>query len=448
MATAAKPLVLICVTPIYGHVMPIRAIGKELITRGYEVTFVTGSHYKKSLEDIGASLVPLEGYGDFTEADIDSRWPIRNTIPEGPPQLVFDMENCFINSMPSQHEAQQRALKILNEQHPGRPIVLVTEGVFLGSVPGFLGAPGLRPTASLSIGIIPMCLSSIDTAPFGPGLLPPTSQEEREQNQAMLKEIQVHLMGRIQNIFNDKLVQLGAKPTSTFFLDTPYTTPQRFLQMCIPSVEYPRSDAPDSIRFAGGLPKGHRDGFTDPPAWWTEIINNKTKKIVAVSQGSVAMNFSDLVIPTMSALADREDILVVVALGKKGAKLPEGTPVPANARVADFVPFDELLPHCSAFITNGGYGAFQHAISNGTPIIVAGNTEDKPEVAARAEYSGVGINLRTAQPSPDQILKAAIDITTNPKYKKRSLELEEEMALYDPMSVVAQTIDDLAAGKA
>lgn len=56
-----KPLVLISVTPVYGHLMPIRAIGKELIARGYEVTFVTGSPYKKLLEDIGASHVPLEG---------------------------------------------------------------------------------------------------------------------------------------------------------------------------------------------------------------------------------------------------------------------------------------------------------------------------------------------------------------------------------------------------
>jgi UDP:flavonoid glycosyltransferase YjiC (YdhE family) len=99
------------------------------------------------------------------------------------------------------------------------------------------------------------------------------------------------------------------------------------------------------------------------------------------------MNFSDLIIPTMTALAEREDILVVVALGKKGAALPAGTTIPANSRVTDFIPFDDLLPHCSLFITNGGYGAFQHAISNGTPLIVAGTTEDKPEVAARAEVS-------------------------------------------------------------
>jgi UDP:flavonoid glycosyltransferase YjiC (YdhE family) len=67
--------------------MPIRAIGKELVTRGYEVTFVTGSAYQKPIEATGASLVPLEGYGDYTEAEMDTKWPIRNTLPAGPVQV-------------------------------------------------------------------------------------------------------------------------------------------------------------------------------------------------------------------------------------------------------------------------------------------------------------------------------------------------------------------------
>jgi UDP:flavonoid glycosyltransferase YjiC (YdhE family) len=214
--------------------------------------------------------------------------------------------------------------------------------------------------------------------------------------------------------------------------------------MCAPSAEYQRSDAPSTIRFAGGLPKGKRDAV-ELPVWWSEIKTSR-KKIVAVSQGSICQNHSDLSIPTMEAFKDREDILVVVALGKKGASLPEGTIVPSNARVADFVPFDDLLPFCSTFITNGGYGAFQHSIANGTPIVVGGASEDKPEVAARAEWTGMGLNLKTGTPTPEAIRNAVDEILGNQKYKKRALELEAEMAAFDPMSVVAKNIDELAAG--
>ena len=309
------------------------------------------------------------------------------------------------------------------------------------------GASGIRPTASLGIGIVPLVLSSIDCAPPGPGLLPDSSPEARQRNIAMTKEIQENAFGPAQEKFEEIFNSLGSTTAKQpFFLDAAYTLPDRFLQMCIPSVEYPRSDAPSSLVFAGGLPKGLRDAFTDRPSWWNEVASNKTKKVVAVSQGSVAMDFSDLVIPTMLGLKDRDDILVVVALGKKGAALPAETSIPSNSRVADFIPFDELMPHCAVFISNGGYGTFQHAISHGTPMVMGGATEDKPEVAARAEWTGMAFNLRTGTPTPEQVSSAVDEVISNPKYKKRAAELEAEMATYDPMSVVVQTIDELGAG--
>ncbi|TVY91930.1 UDP-glucosyltransferase A1 [Lachnellula willkommii] len=397
MGSETKPLVVIGCTPIQGHLMPTRVIAKELVERGYGVTI-----------------------------------------------LAHDIEHCFVRSIPSQHEAMQEAMKMLTEKHPGRPIVQVAEGMFEGGLPISRGAPGIKPTGTLGIGVMPMTLSSIDLPPFGPGLPPDTTPEGRERNKAMTEQVQNIVLAVPQKAFVKCLEQVGAK-ADAFLLDAVYLWPDRFLQMCSPHAEYPRSDAPSSIRFAGGLGKGKRDA-AEMPVWWQEVLNNKNKKIVAISQGTLAVDFAELTIPTMEALKDRDDILVVVALGKKGASLPEGVSVPANARVADYVPFDEMLPHSSLFISNGGYGAFQHAISNGTPIIVAGTTEDKPEVAARAEWSGIGINLRTAAPTQEAIQNAVDEILGNPKYKKRAMELEAEMGSFDPIGVVAKNIDELAAG--
>ena len=235
MATSEKPLVLICSTPIYGHLMPIRAIAKELVARGYEITFITGSAYRQIIEEIGARFIPLSGYGDFTEADIPTRWPIRDTLTPGPEQLTYDMEHCFIRSIPSQYEAQQAALKMLNEDYPGRQIVLVSEAIYLGSLPGMAGAPGRRPTATLSIGIIPMTLNSIDCAPFGPGLAPDSSPEGRERNKAMNKGLQEQVLVKPDTVFKEIMQEMGAKTAEIFVLDAAYLYPDRFLQMCIPS---------------------------------------------------------------------------------------------------------------------------------------------------------------------------------------------------------------------
>jgi len=240
---------------------------------------------------------------------------------------------------------------------------------------------------------------------------------------------------------------LGITAKIPYFFDTPYLLADRFLQMCIPSVEYPRSDAPSTIRFTGGLPKRHRDPYTNAPGWWdTDILGNTTKKIVAVSQGTVQLDYADLIIPTLQALASHPDIIVVAALGSKGATLPEGTVIPENARVADYIPFDELLPHCAVFVTNGGYGAVQHAIANATPLVIAGETEDKPETAARAEWAGLAINLKTKNPSEEVVAKAVKNIINDTKFKKRALELQAEMKSYDPMKILLETIEELDAG--
>ena len=289
-----------------------------------------------------------------------------------------------------------------------------------------------------------MGLTSKDTAPFGPGI-PPSG--DCEQNIIATKAMKEQVMSGPQKIYEEFLTSLGVTTEIPFFFDTSYLRSDRFLQMCIPSVEYPRSDAPPNIRFAGGLPKSNRGPFTDAPSWWaTEVLGNTTKKLIAVSQGTVAMNFSDLIIPTMHGLASSPDVLVIVALGAKGATLPEGTVVPENARVADYIPFDDLLPHCEVFVTNGGYGGFQHAIANGTPLVVAGVTEDKLEVGARAEWAGVAINLKTGSPTKEMIAESVKTIMDDKKYKKRALELEREMKSYDPMGILIGTIEELGSG--
>lgn len=87
--------------------------------------FITGSIYKSIIEEIGAALIPLERYADFTETDLASRWPARYTLPEGPIQLAYDLANCFVNPISSQHNTVQGALRYLKDAYPLRQTVLV-----------------------------------------------------------------------------------------------------------------------------------------------------------------------------------------------------------------------------------------------------------------------------------------------------------------------------------
>jgi UDP:flavonoid glycosyltransferase YjiC (YdhE family) len=154
-------------------------------------------------------------------------------------------------------------------------------------------------------------------------------------------------------------------------------------------------------------------------------------------------------VPAIRALAG-EAALVVVTTGGPVDELVSAFDgkLPDNVRAAQFIPYAELMPHVDLLITNGGYGTVQHALSCGIPIVVAGATEDKPEVAARIAWSGTGVRLRRQNP-PVQDLAAAIrSVQSDPGYRARAGALAQEMRSYDAPRAAADLLVQLAETQA
>jgi len=221
------------------------------------------------------------------------------------------------------------------------------------------------------------------------------------------------------------------------YFATMYTEPDDVLQLTVPEFEFPRSDLPENlVRFVGPLPPVAPAGWTEP-AWWPELDSDRP--VVVVTQGTLANDdLSELVEPTLAAF-DGEDVLVVAALGRPAAALTG--PVPANAVIEEFVPFDRLLPHADVFVTNGGYGATQQAIAAGVPVVVAGQTEDKPAIAARVGLLGLGIDLHTQRPTPEEVAGAVQQVLATPSYRDRAVELS---LAYEKVDGPQQIVDLVA----
>ena len=95
-------------------------------------------------------------------------------------------------------------------------------------------------------------------------------------------------------------------------------------------------------------------------------------------------------------------------------------------------------------VTNAGYGGVQMAIYYGVPLVTAGKSEDKPEVSARVEWSGVGINLKTDRPTEEQLLHAARKVLNQPSYKKNVSRLSDEFQSYDALQNTTNELVRLA----
>jgi UDP:flavonoid glycosyltransferase YjiC (YdhE family) len=423
--------VIVTATPLAGHTSPMIQIAEALVNAGHEVTFLGGERFTERVKATGAQMVALTGKADFDDRRLGDFFPERASLPPGPPQLNADIAKIFGDPLPQQHAQLQSLLEADPDQ------VLVSDLLCLGPWPCALGV-GLRPRRWIALAMSPLYASSDDTSMLGPVPVGPGS--DRSVQAAANRAATAAFEGMLEPGFShvrDLIAGLGGDVSQLDgYISSAYALPDVVAQPTVPELEFPRSDLPENVTFVGPLPMTTMDVWT-PPRWWSEL---GSRPVVVVSQGSLNNHdHSFLVEPTLTALAD-EDVLVVAALGGAPAEsITAGAP--ANARVESFVPFDQLLPHADVLVTNGGYGGVQVSLAAGCPVVVAGTTEDKPATAARVTYSGVGIDLGTERPQPEQIRNAVRAVLSDSRYKERVVTMQQAYARYDSLALIVAMVD-------
>jgi UDP:flavonoid glycosyltransferase YjiC (YdhE family) len=190
------------------------------------------------------------------------------------------------------------------------------------------------------------------------------------------------------------------------------------------------------VRFIGALPIVPNQAPLPP--WAPELEGRR--KMVLVSQGTVANHdFGLLVAPTLSALSNESDLLVVVTTGGRPVEAIPGS-IPANARLASYLPFEWLLPKVDVFVTNAGYGSVNQAMSFGIPLVTAGRTEDKADVSVRVAWSGVGINLATDTPTPAALRNAVRTVLDTQSYALHAARMADQFAAIDTRAEILRIV--------
>lgn len=415
-------IVIAALSPV-GHIEPLLAVAADQVDRGHTVTVLTGATHSEAVRSVGATAHPLPAIADFDDGQFDSAMRGRTSPLKALNQAIIRL---FLRPMPYQANELSKVLA----EHPCDAII--ADYGFFGVLPMLLGDPAERPPV-LHYTPTPLMLSSRDTAPNGLGLAPGSPL----RNRALTLLSQRILLRRAHNAANAMLRTMGRPPLPVFLLDYGRLA-DRLIVPTVPDFEYPRSDLPAHVRFVGAVHPRKAIDFRTPP-WWREL--DRDRPVVHVTQGTVDnADLSRLIEPAIAALADEPVTVVVTTCG---ATL--SGPVPANTYVADFLPHDVLLPRVDAIVTNGGYGAVQRAVACGVPVVVAGSTEDKPEVAARVAWSGAGINLRTGTPSPAMVRAAVREILDDQRYLRRARELETAFAQRDGIAEIAALVDEVIA---
>lgn len=419
---------LVATYPSPGHVGPTAAVVEELTSRGHDVRWYTGRRFAEAVTNSGARCCAMSRSLDWDYDDLNAAFPGRAKL-KGLKQSQFDLAEIFVRPLVE----HLRALNALLVEEPAD--VFVSHTIFYGG--GWLQEMGGPPNATL--GDTCLTFPSKDAAPYGMGLAPRSNFLGHIRNRTFDAIGRATVLAPVAKAAQEVRADLGLRPISKRDLQFGFFLSRHLhLQLCPAGFEYPRSDLPPFVHFVGapaatGPPEFH------PPSWWPRLL--ESKRVVLVTQGTIATDPANLLRPSLEGLAGR-DIFVVATTGG-GDPTALGDP-PPNAVVEKFVPFSALLPHVDVMVSNGGFGSVQLAIAHGVPMVVAGTTEDKKEVTAHVGWSGVGLNLRTNRPSPKAVADAVDRVLSETKFRERTLALKAEIGDANPSKRAADLLEELA----
>ncbi|MBV7701348.1 glycosyltransferase [Nocardia nova] len=414
---------LLAASPIPGHVLPLATVAGELRRRGHRVRLLTGARFREFAIEHGVPAAELPRAADVRPVASRAGRGLGRRLRIGRAEL----SSIFLAPLTAQYTA------LSSELARGHFDAVLVDSMFSGAIP-LLVSDAPRPPV-LVCGVGPLTLSSADCPPFGVGWQPRAGRDYTRMNRFVH-----HVLFRpSQARLNAILAELGMPPAPVFLLDWPILA-DRILQFTVPGFEYPRRDLPSTVVFTGPIPAS-ADGFEASPDW--KSVGDH-RRVVHLTQGTWDNGDPDqLLRPALAALARRPDLVVVVSTGGKDASLG---PLPAHIHVRDFVPYAELLPHVDLVITNGGYGGVHHALRHGIPVIVAGGTADKPEVAARVAYTGAGIDLGGAAPAPAAVAAAVDRVFGDTGYRVAARRLAREIAQHKPFDTIESVLADTTTG--
>jgi UDP:flavonoid glycosyltransferase YjiC (YdhE family) len=425
----------IAVTAHTANPLPIAA---RLVERGHQVTWYAGRAFHDRIAAVGAHPVGYDAADDFSGLDLEEHFP--QLKGSGPKIIARAFADVFVGHAP-QRVADLRA--VLAERPAA---VLLSDALLFGAglTCELAARDGSDGPVWATFGDGPVDFPDPDAPPFGPGLLPMPGPIGRLRNRIVQLAADKLIFRAADRRYAEIRRDLGLPATTGGALEAS-CSPNLHLQASVPSFEYPRRNLPAHVHWIGALRPDPVPGWT-PPAWWPEVTG-ATRPVVHVTQGSLRPDMTELVVPALRALADR-DVLVVVTSGAASESdviRAFGGPLPANVRVARFLPYDEILKRASVFVTNGGWSGLTLALHHGVPIVQAGTTEEKAENGARVQWSGVGLRLKTSRPSASALGLAVGRVLAEPSFRAAAGRVQSEMAEHDAAEESADLLLQLAA---
>jgi MGT family glycosyltransferase len=416
--------ILVAAAPLAGHAGPMLIIAEFLRKRGHNVLFNTSDLFRERAEACDLRFVPLMGNANYDYHKLGDLIPEAKTATSAIDLFNIYEKHMLGDRIPDQYRGVRQ---IIDEENID---LVLTDVGFWGVFPLLLRGE-LRPPVISCGTTAPMWHDPSFSILTGPDNTPEGRRRNVEHSRQWKEE---RVAG--DRYVDAVLEKLGTQVPGGFDVtDTMYRLPDLFLQLGAEEFEFPVSNRPTNLRFTGPILPRPKGSMKVPE--WLEKLDG-SRPVVFVTQGTLAnYDFNQVVNPTLTGLAG-EGVQVVVTAGGGPANTIVAT---ENAIVESYLSYELILPETSVFVTNGGYNGVQQALSYGVPVVLAGASEDKPQVGARVNWSGAGIDLKTGTPTAEQIRDAVRLLLRDPGYRDRAKTLGASIAKTNALTTIAEIVE-------
>ena len=397
-----------------GHAFPMIALGRALATRGHEVTLQTWERWRTHVEAEGVRFAPAPEYHvfpngpeplDFYEAVVHAT---RDTLP-----LVRDLQpEAVVADLLTLAPALAAELQevpvatLIPHVHPHPPA----------------GAPIYSIGARMPRSAFGRVFWQRAARPVEYGL-----ERGRRDLNAVRERLGLPPLGHVHGGISRQLALVG-----TF-----------------PQLEYPRAAVGGSGRCredgraVGWAPNTHVVGplIWEPPTADVELPPGDDP-LVLIAPSTAQDPEHRLLGAALRGLADAP----VRVLATWNRRLPSAPlPVPANARVVEWLSYARTMPHCDVVVCHAGHGTLARALASGCAVVACPVVGDMSENAARLDWAGAGVRLPRRFISPRPLRLAVERALDDPEIRIRARELAAWWEENDPADTAAGLVESLAA---
>ena len=383
-----------------GHVQPLMLVAREAQDAGHQVLVLSDAC---NSADAMALELPFRAWtsapSQTGKAREDDR--LKDHEADNPLEVIHRLLDRVMAG-----PALDYARDTLEAIDAFSPNAVVSQELLLGAMAA-AEARGL-PLAVLSANI--WSLPTLAGAPpFGAGMPPATSDEERAMH-AIVSQMSRGFFQAGLPALNTARAALGLAPLDDLFAQLDHAA--RILMATSPAFDFAPDPLPAAFAYVGAY-------LADPA--WVEPFTPQ-----AGDAPLVLVSFSSLYQAQESALRS-----VISALGQlpvrgvvtTGPTLsPEEFVAPDNVMVVRAAPHGALLDSAALFVTHAGHGSTLRPLLAGVPLLCLPMGRDQNDNAARVVARGAG--LRLAPDATVETIRAAIEnLLNSPPYREAAATL-------------------------